>query len=82
VRMFPGRNVEGDDEVDIGHMGGWHGARPVDELNERGEPRKVGEGAVGTELGIQLLSLRLPKNPPAPLLLIVGVTVIGKGCPE
>jgi hypothetical protein len=65
-------------------MGGWHGAGPVDELDERGEPRKVGdsEGAVDAELGIQSSSLRLPKNPPALSLLIVGVTAIGKGPSE
>jgi hypothetical protein len=63
-------------------MGGWHGAGPVDELIEPGEPRKVGEGAVDVELGIQSLSLHLPKNPPAPTLLIVGLTVIGKGRSE
>jgi hypothetical protein len=71
--------AEGDDEVDVGRMGGWHGAGPV---NERGEPRKVGEGAVDAELLIQSSSLRLPENPPAPSLLIVGVTVIGKGRSE
>jgi hypothetical protein len=82
LQTFPGRDAEGDNEVDVGHMGGWHGAGPVDELDERGEPRKVGEGAVDAELLILSSSLRLPENPPAPLLLIVGVTVIGKGRSE
>jgi hypothetical protein len=75
-------DAEGDDEIDVGRMGGWHGAGPVDELDEHGELRKVGEGAVDAELLIQSSSLRLPENPPAPSLLIVGVTVIGKGCSE
>jgi hypothetical protein len=38
------RCPEGDDKVDVGRMGCWHGAGPVDEADERGEPRKVGEG--------------------------------------
>ncbi|KIJ89621.1 hypothetical protein K443DRAFT_15932 [Laccaria amethystina LaAM-08-1] len=63
-------------------MGGWHGAGPVNELNERGELRKVGEGAVDAELLIQLSSLHLPENPPAPSLLIVGVTVIVEHIPS
>jgi len=61
-------------------MGGWHGAGPVNKLDEHGEPQKVGEGAVDTALLIWLSSLQLPENPPS--LLIVVVTVNGRGRSE
>ena len=32
---------EGDGEVGVRCMGGWHGARPVNELDERGGWEKV-----------------------------------------
>jgi len=50
------------DEVDVGRMGGWHGPRPVDELDVCGEPQKVGEGAVDVALLIRSSSLHLPKS--------------------
>jgi hypothetical protein len=43
LQTFPasGRDAEGDDKVDIGPMGGWHGAGPVDNLDDHGEPQKA-----------------------------------------
>ena len=48
--MFPGHDAgcpEGDDKVNVGCMGGWHGAGwpggPVNELDEHGEPGRTTE---------------------------------------
>jgi len=35
------RCPEDGDEVDVRHMGGWHGAGPVNELDEHGGWEKV-----------------------------------------